>query len=119
MGGSAPAITRAECAAAGAEPYLVDGLINDAGRLIAAAAAERPGYQDVSTLKEPYRLEGKKTIGLEIAEQLGWRGPDVIVCPAGGGGGPIGIHKAPRGVAGSCVVGPPMARDVAVQAVRW
>jgi len=53
-----------------------------------------PGYQDVSTLKEPYRLEGKKTIGLEIAEQLGWRGPDVIVCPTGGGVGLIGIRKA-------------------------
>src|SRR6266536_2374236 len=72
----APAITRSECAAAGAETYLVDGLIGDAGRLIAAATAQRPGYQDVSTLKEPYRLEGKKTIGLEIIEQLGWGGPD-------------------------------------------
>jgi len=58
-----------------------------------AAVAERPGYQDVSTLKEPYRLEGKKTIGLEIAEQLGWRVPDVIVCPTGGGWGLIGIRK--------------------------
>jgi threonine synthase len=91
---SAPEITRAECAAAGAELYLVDGLINDAGRLIAAAVKDRPGYQDTSTLKEPYRLEGKKTMGLEIAEQLGWRFPGVIVYPTGGGVGIIGIWKA-------------------------
>ena len=90
----APEITRAECAAAGAELYLVDGLINDAGRLIGAALPGRPGYQDTSTLKEPYRLEGKKTMGLEIAEQLGWRMPDVIVYPTGGGVGIIGIYKA-------------------------
>ncbi len=116
MPASAPAITRAECAAAGAETYLVDGLINDAGRLIAAAAAERPGYQDVSTLKEPYRLEGKKTIGLEIAEQLGWRVPDVIVCPTGGGVGLIGIHKALRELAEIGWIGPQMPRMIAVQA---
>jgi threonine synthase len=90
----APEITRAECVAAGAELYLVDGLINDAGRLIGAALPQRPGYQDTSTLKEPYRLEGKKTMGLEIAEQLGWRLPDVIVYPTGGGVGIIGIYKA-------------------------
>ena len=90
----APEITRAECVAAGAELYLVDGLINDAGRLIGAAIKNRPGYQDTSTLKEPYRLEGKKTMGLEIAEQLGWRLPDVIVYPTGGGVGIIGIYKA-------------------------
>jgi threonine synthase len=93
----APEITRAECAAAGAELYLVDGLINDAGRLVAAALASSParaGYQDTSTLKEPYRLEGKKTMGIEIAEQLGWQMPDVIVYPTGGGVGIIGIYKA-------------------------
>ena len=90
----APAITRAECRISGAELYLVDGLIGDAGRLIGAAVAERGGYQDVSTLKEPYRLEGKKTMGFEIVEQLGWRLPDVIMYPTGGGVGIIGIHKA-------------------------
>ncbi len=94
MPAGAPAITRAECAAAGAELYLVDGLIGDAGRLVADALERRPGYQDVSTLKEPYRVEGKKTMGLEIAEQLGWRMPDVIVYPTGGGVGIIGLHKA-------------------------
>jgi threonine synthase len=90
----APEITRAECAAAGAELYLVDGLINDAGKLVGAALPARPGYQDTSTLKEPYRLEGKKTMGIEIAEQLGWQLPDVIVYPTGGGVGIIGIYKA-------------------------
>ncbi|MFJ4923755.1 threonine synthase [Streptomyces sp. NPDC088725] len=90
----APEITRTECVVAGAELYLVDGLIGDAGRLIAAAVAERDGYQEVSTLKEPYRLEGKKTMGYEIVEQLGWRAPDVILYPTGGGVGIIGIYKA-------------------------
>lgn len=90
----APEITRTECVAAGAELYLVDGLIGDAGALIGAAVAEREGYQNVSTLKEPYRLEGKKTMGYEIVEQLGWRAPDVILYPTGGGVGIIGIHKA-------------------------
>jgi threonine synthase len=90
----APAITRAEIRVAGAELYLVRGLISDAGRLIAAAVAERGGYQDVATLKEPYRVEGKKTMGFEIAEQLGWRMPDVVVYPTGGGVGLIGIYKA-------------------------
>jgi threonine synthase len=93
MPADAPQITRSECVVAGAETYVVDGLINDAGRMVAPAVAQRPGWQDVSTLKEPYRLEGKKTIGLEIVEQLGWRVPDVIVCPVGGGVGLIGIWK--------------------------
>src|SRR6202000_497579 len=66
----APPITRAECAIAGAELYLVDGLIGDAGKLINKAVTARGGYQEVSTLKEPYRLEGKKTMGYEMAEKL-------------------------------------------------
>ncbi len=90
----APEITRRECVVSGAELFLVDGLINHAGALVKAAVAERPGTQEVSTLKEPYRIEGKKTMGYEIAEQLGWRVPDVILYPAGGGVGLIGIHKA-------------------------
>jgi threonine synthase len=89
----APEITRRECAAAGAELYLVDGLIGDAGTIVAGAVADGEWF-DVSTLKEPYRLEGKKTMGLEIVEQLGGRVPDVIVYPTGGGVGLIGIHKA-------------------------
>jgi len=93
---AAPAGTRAKCAAAGAELHLVDGGIADAGRLVAEILENRPGYQNAATLKEPYRIEGKKTMGLEIAEQLGWRMPGVIVYPAGGGVGIIGIHKALR-----------------------
>src|SRR3984885_1291431 len=93
MPAAAPAITRAQCVAAGAELYLVDGLIGDAGRLVADAVARRTGYLNVATLREPYRIEGKKTMGLEIAEQLGWRMPDVIVYPTGGGGGGLGTYK--------------------------
>jgi threonine synthase len=92
----APPVTQAKCAAAGAELHLVDGGIADAGRLVAEILDDRPGYQNTATLKEPYRIEGKKTMGLEIAEQLGWRLPGVIVYPAGGGVGIIGIYKALR-----------------------
>ena len=73
---------------------MVDGLIGDAGAMVGRAVAARDGWFDVSTLKEPYRVEGKKTMGLEIAEQLGWRAPDVVVYPTGGGVGLIGIAKA-------------------------
>jgi threonine synthase len=90
----APEITRRECVVTGAELYLVDGLIGDAGALITQAVGARVGYQDTSTLREPYRLEGKKTMGYEIVEQLGWRCPDVILYPTGGGVGIIAIHKA-------------------------
>ena len=102
--------------AAGVELYLVDGLIGDAGAIVAAALPGRPGYQDVSTLREPYRLEGKKTIGYEIAEQLGWRLPDVIVYPAGGGVGIIGICKALRELRDLGWVAGTLPRLVAVQA---
>jgi threonine synthase len=112
----APQVTAAECVAAGAELYLVDGLIGDAGRLVGGALEERPGYQDVSTLREPYRLEGKKTMGIEIAEQLGWNLPDVIVYPTGGGVGIIGIHKALLELAELGWVTGPLPRLVAVQA---
>ena len=94
MPADAPVITRRECVVTGAELHLVDGLIGDAGSMIRAAVAERGGYQDVATLREPYRLEGKKTMGYEIVEQLGWRAPDVILYPTGGGVGIIAIHKA-------------------------
>lgn len=89
----APLITRSECTAAGADLTLVDGHIGDAGRVVAAMIAEG-GIFDASTLKEPYRIEGKKTMGYEIAEQLGWSLPDVIVYPTGGGVGLIGLYKA-------------------------
>src|SRR5260221_11731988 len=74
--------------------YIHDGLIGNASTLVSSANAERAGYQDVATHREPYRIEGKKTMGLEIAEQLGWRLPDGIVLPTGGGVGIIGIYKA-------------------------
>lgn len=116
MPAGAPGITRKECLAAGAELQVVPGLIGDAGAVVTAALAERPGWQDVSTLREPYRLEGKKTIGLEIAEQLGWRAPDVIVCPVGGGVALIGIWKALGELAELGWIGTRMPRLVAVQA---
>jgi threonine synthase len=112
----APEITRRECLAAGAELYLVDGLINHAGALVRAAVEERVGYQEVSTLKEPYRIEGKKTMGYEIAEQLGWNVPDVILYPAGGGVGLIGIHKAMLEMQELDWIGDRLPRLVAVQA---
>jgi threonine synthase len=116
MPADAPEITRAECVAAGAQTFLVDGLIGDAGRLVRAALADRPGYLDASTLREPYRLEGKKTIGLEIAEQLGWRVPDVIVFPTGGGVGVAGIFKGLSELRQLGWIGPALPRMVAVQA---
>jgi threonine synthase len=88
----APAANKKESVMAGAELNLVEGLISDAGR-IAVAVAEEQSLFDLSTLKEPYRAEGKKTMGLEIAMQLGWRMPDAIVYPTGGGTGIIGMYK--------------------------
>jgi threonine synthase len=113
---AAPAICRGEVAATGAELYLVRGHIGDCGRLINAAVAQRPGVMEVSTLKEPYRLEGKKTMGLEIVEQLGWQLPDVIVYPTGGGVGIIGIHKALTELRELGWISGPLPRLVAVQA---
>lgn len=112
----APEITRRECVVTGAELYLVDGLIGDAGALVAGAVAAREGYQDTSTLREPYRLEGKKTMGYEIVEQLGWRTPDVILYPTGGGVGIIAIHKALCEMRELGWLTGPLPRLVAVQA---
>jgi threonine synthase len=82
-----------EMAMLGAATYLVDGLIDDCGKLVAQGERER-GWFNCSTLKEPYRIEGKKTMGLELAEQLDWQLPDVILYPTGGGTGLIGMWKA-------------------------
>jgi threonine synthase len=82
-----------ECELYGAQVNLVDGLITDAGR-IAAEQGKPKGWYDVSTLKEPYRIEGKKTMGYEVAEQLGWTLPDWIIYPTGGGTGMVGMWKA-------------------------
>ena len=82
-----------ECKAYGAHVTLVDGLISDCGRMV-AEQAPKEGWFDVSTLKEPYRIEGKKTMGYEVAEQMGWELPDAIFYPTGGGVGMIGMWKA-------------------------
>ena len=88
-----PEINQFECAVAGAKAYLVNGLIDDCGHIV-AEGSEKMGWLSVATLKEPYRLEGKKTMGLELAEQLDWQLPDVILYPTGGGTGLIGMWKA-------------------------
>lgn len=88
-----PAINQYECRLAGARTFLVNGLITDCGRIV-REGKERMGWFDLSTLKEPYRIEGKKTMGLELAEQLDWRLPDVILYPTGGGTGLVGMWKA-------------------------
>lgn len=88
-----PAANRLECELAGAHVTLVDGLITDCAARVRAGCAEH-GWFDLSTLKEPYRVEGKKTMGLEIARQLDWNLPDVIIYPTGGGTGLVGMHKA-------------------------
>ncbi len=88
-----PVVNQFEAHLYGAKAFLVNGLINDCGKIV-KDGTERMGWFDLSTLKEPYRLEGKKTMGLELAEQLGWTLPDVIFYPTGGGTGLIGMWKA-------------------------
>jgi threonine synthase len=88
-----PVINQMEAVQFGAKAFRVNGLINDCGKIV-GALKEAAGWFDLSTLKEPYRIEGKKTMGLELAEQLGWRLPDVILYPTGGGTGLIGMWKA-------------------------
>ena len=88
-----PIANRLEVEAAGAHLTLVDGLISDCGRMV-AERKEKEGWFDVSTLKEPFRIEGKKTMGYEVAEQMGWNLPDAILYPTGGGVGLIGMWKA-------------------------
>lgn len=89
----APQITRKEVYIAGGNLHLIDGLISDAGKVV-SSLVQNYGVYDASTLKEPYRIEGKKTMGYEIVEQFGWKVPDVILYPTGGGVGIIGIYKA-------------------------
>jgi threonine synthase len=88
-----PVVNRYEAGLFGAHAFLVDGLIDDCGRIV-REGAERIGWFDMSTLKEPYRIEGKKTMGLELCSQLGWRLPDAILYPTGGGTGLVGMWKA-------------------------
>lgn len=95
--------------------FLANGFINDCGRVV-GEGKERMGWFDVSTLKEPYRIEGKKTMGLELAEQLGWEVPDVILYPTGGGTGLIGMWKAFNELEAIGWIGSKRPRMVAVQA---
>ena len=88
-----PVINQIECVLAGAKVYLVNGLITDCGAIV-RGGVDATGWFDCSTLKEPYRIEGKKTMGLELAEQFDWKLPDVILYPTGGGTGLIGMWKA-------------------------
>ena len=110
----APSANQQEVLAMGARLVLVRGLISDCGR-ISTALADRIGAFDVSTLKEPYRIEGKKTMGFELAEQRGWRLPDIIVYPTGGGTGLVGMWKAFDELEALGLIGPDRPRMVSVQ----
>ena len=110
-----PEINIAEIGIQGAAVYRVDGLIDDCGRIV-AADRDAQGWFDLSTLKEPYRIEGKKTMGIELAEQLDWRVPDVILYPTGGGTGLIGMWKAFDELEALGWIGAKRPRMVAVQA---
>ena len=110
-----PRANAVECESMGARVTLVDGLISDCGRIVAERRAAE-GWFEVSTLKEPYRIEGKKTMGLELAEQLGWRLPDAVFYPTGGGVGLIGMWKAFAELEALGWIGPERPKMIAVQA---
>jgi threonine synthase len=110
-----PEVNVSEIALQGASVYRVNGLIDDCGRIVAEGKA-KIGWFDTSTLKEPYRIEGKKTMGIELAEQLDWNVPDVILYPTGGGTGLIGMWKAFAELAAIGFIGEKRPRMVAVQA---
>lgn len=103
-----------ECEGLGATVVRVDGLITDAGARLAEDAAEQ-GFFSVATLKEPYRVEGKKTMGLELAEQMGWKLPDAIIYPTGGGTGLVGMWKAFDELEALGCIGAGRPRMIAVQ----
>ena len=110
-----PAVNVEEIALQGAEVYRVNGLINDCGKIV-GDGKEKVGWFDVSTLKEPYRIEGKKTMGLELAEQLKWELPDAIFYPTGGGTGLIGMWKAFDELEAIGWIGSKRPKMIAVQA---
>ena len=110
-----PAVNVSEIELQGATVYRVNGLIDDCGKIVDAGTAT-VGWFDTSTLKEPYRIEGKKTMGLELTEQLGWDVPDVIFYPTGGGTGLIGMWKAFAELEAIGFIGSKRPRMVAVQA---
>jgi len=115
MPADTPDAMKNECHIYGAHLELLDGLINDCARIVREQGPPR-GWFDVSTLREPYRAEGKKTMGLEMAEQLGWKLPDVIVYPTGGGTGIVGMWKAFDELEALGWIGPERPRVVSVQA---
>ena len=115
MPGDAPEANKAESVAMGSRLTLVEGFIGDAGHL-SREVAQRDGLFDMSTLQEPYRAEGKKTMGLEIAMQLGWRMPDAILYPTGGGTGIVGMRKGFEEMLELGWVEGPMPKFIAVQA---
>lgn len=110
-----PEVNVSEIELQGATVYRVNGLIDDCGKIV-GEGKDKTGWFDVSTLKEPYRIEGKKTMGLELAEQLGWEVPDVIFYPTGGGTGLIGMWKAFAELQAIGFIGQKLPRMVAVQA---
>lgn len=110
-----PEINIIECRASGANVVLVTGTIADAARIMNQEKKSHPDWFDVSTLKEPYRLEGKKTMGFELAVQFDWELPDVIIYPAGGGTGLIGMWKAFDELEALGLIGPGRPRMIAVQ----
>jgi threonine synthase len=110
-----PEVNVSEIALQGATVYRVNGLIDDCGKIV-GEGKDKVGWFDTSTLKEPYRIEGKKTMGLELAEQLGWQVPDVILYPTGGGTGLIGMWKAFAELEAIGFIGKKRPRMVAVQA---
>src|SRR5260370_26170414 len=115
MPSDSPSVNQTEVMIAGANLILLDGLTSDCGRL-ARLIADSLGAFDMSTLKEPYRVEGKKTMGFELAEQLGWRLPDAIVYPTGGGTGLIGMWKAFAELQAIGLIGADRPRMFSVQA---
>ena len=115
MPADAPFTCKLESYMAGAKVYVVKGLISDAGKIVSEGISKF-GWFDISTMKEPYRLEGKKTMGLEVAEQFNWELPDVIIYPTGGGTGLIGMWKAFKELREIGVIGDEFPRMVSVQA---
>lgn len=110
-----PAFNQNTCQLAGANVTLIDGLITDAGKVV-AERKKHEGWFDVSTLKEPYRVEGKKTMGFELAEQFAWELPDVIIYPTGGGTGIVGMWKAFAELENIGWIGKKRPRFISVQA---
>ena len=109
-----PQANLVECQSYGADVTLVNGLISDCGRMV-AEKKDKEGWFDVSTLKEPYRVEGKKTMGYEVAEQMGWKVPEAIIYPTGGGVGMIGMWKAFEELQQMRVIGSERPKMVVVQ----